>query len=318
MTATWARWRALWEGDDDPLPLVLVRVVLPLVFLWDFWQVHQLHLVIPLWGPGDAGGMGDPEHRTAVPLLYQWFAPTVATTRGAFWVLCASTMAVSLGLCLPLSSLATVLVYAQFAQVLPAADRGIDTFFRDVLLILAFSGASRRWGIDALLFGRRERIAAWPRRLLILQVVGLYFMAGVQKAGVAWWPWGGFSALFIVLQDMAVARHAFDWLQRYYPLTQLLTGATMAFELGACLVPYAYWSRHTRERPGWLRAQFNRLDIVPGWLLLGVGMHLGIAATMRLGVFPFAMLATYPAFFHGQEIRRVLGRLTVADARPWW
>ena len=310
MTGRWSRWwgdwRALWAGEESPLPMVIVRVILPLVFLWDFWQVHQLHLVVPLWGPGDAGGIGDPEHRTRVALLYQWFPATVATTRAAFYLLCASTLAVSLGLLLPLASIVTVLVYAQLAQVLPAGDRGIDMLFRNVLLILAFSGASRQWGLDALVFGRRARVGAWARRLLILQLVGLYFTAGIQKAGVAWWPWGGFSALYIVLQDMAVARHSFEWLQRFYPLTQLLTAVTMAFELGACLVPFAYWARHTRAEPGWLRAQMNRVGFVPWWLLLGVGMHLGIAATMRLGVFPFAMMALYPAFFTAEEIRRFL------------
>lgn len=308
LRAWWRAWRALWDGDDDPLPLVVVRVVLPLVFLWDFYEVWRMHLVVPFWGPGAAGGMGDPEGRTTVTELYRYFPATVQTTHAAFYVLCASTLCISLGLLLPVSCIVTVLVYAQFATVLSGADRGIDTMFRNVLCILAFSGASRAWGLDALLFGKRARIEAWPRRLLVLQVVVMYFMAGVQKAAVAWWPWGGFSALFIILQDLAVARHPFEWLRTYYPLTQLLTAVTMLFEWGAGLVPFAFWCRATRTRPGWLRAQLNRVGFVPWWLLLGVGMHLGIAGTMQLGIFPFAMMAMYPAFFTGLELRRMVGR----------
>ncbi len=148
----------------------------------------------------------------------------------------------------------------------------------------------------------------WEDVRAALQLVVMYWTAGIQKTAVAWWPWGGFSALYIVLQDMAVARLPFAWLKPLYPATQLLSAVTMAFEWLAVLVPLAHFFRWTRPRPGWLRAQFNRLDFVWWWLPLGVLMHLGIAATMQIGIFPWAMLAMVPAFFHPDEVARAFRR----------
>lgn len=303
LKGAWVLWRSWWDGQESSLPMVLVRIGLPLVFLFDLWEVWRMHLIIPLWGPGDAGGMGDPEHRKTVVELYRMFPATVGTTRIAFWVLVGSTLSISLGFLTPLACVVSVLLQTQFSLILSPADRGIDMMIRNVLLILAFSQAGRNYGIDALLFGRREIVATWPRRLLVLQIVVMYFMAGVQKAAVAWWPWGGFSALFIILQDMAIARFPFAWLRDLYPLTQLMSASTMVFEWGAGLVPLAAWYRWTRTRPGWLRAQFNRVGFIYWWIPFGLFMHIGIFATMHLGIFPSAMLSMYPAFFHADEIR---------------
>jgi hypothetical protein len=296
--------------------LSLIRILLPFVLLVDLFEVWRLHLVIPLWGPGDAGGMGNPAGQAVPPELYAWCGNTVGVARGAFTVLVAALACLTVGLFAQPAALVALLVYAQLALVLPGADRGIDMLIRNVLALFVFVPSGRTWGVDALLFGRLERAPAWPRRLLILQLVVLYFTAGIQKVAVAWWPWGGLSALYLVLQDPAVARIPFDWLEGLFPLTQLLTGVTMLFEWGAGLVPLVYFFRATRTRPGWLRAQANRLDPVRPWMLLGLGMHLGIAATMRLGIFPWTVLSLYPALLHPDELARAIRNLPVGRRRP--
>ncbi|GDX82179.1 hypothetical protein LBMAG42_39900 [Deltaproteobacteria bacterium] len=308
MKRLWFAWRALWAGDEHPRVMATVRIALSLVFLYDLLQVWRFHLVVPLWGPADAGGMGQPDRQRQVVELYQWFAADVHTARLAFGVLVVAVVCLAVGLFSQVAALVALLVYAQLARVLPEADRGIDLLIRNVLFLFVFVPSGRFAGLDAPIFGGLERIPAWSRRLLILQIVVMYFTAGIQKTAVAWWPWGGFSALYIVLQDMAVARVPFAWLRALYPATQLLTAATMLFEWLAVFVPLAHWFRWTRSRGGWLRAQFNRLDFVRWWLPLGVFMHLGIAATMQIGIFPWVMLALYPAFFHPDEIARAFRR----------
>lgn len=314
MTRAWRAWRALWAGTEPAGILSVIRVGIALVLLADLFEVWRLHLIIPLWGPGDAGGMGNPAQTDPPPELYAWFGNTIAVGRGAFFVLVGALLCLAVGFLAQPAALVAVLVYAQLALVLPGADRGIDMLIRNVLLILAFVPSGRSFGVDALLFGRLDRVPRWSRRLVILQLLVLYFTAGIQKAAVAWWPWGGFSALYVVLQDPAVARFPFDWLKALYPLTQLLTATTMVFELGAIAVPFVYWFRATRTRGGWLRAQCNRFPVVPLWLLLGLAMHLGIAVTMQLGIFPWTVLSLYPAFFHPHEVRRALRSLP--DGRP--
>ncbi len=304
----WAGWRALWAGEEHPCVMAALRILVAGVLLYDLAQVWRFHLIVPLWGPADAGGMGQPDRQAEVVELYRWFRADVHTPRLAFGALVLAVFCFGIGLFTQVAALVAVLVYAQFARILPEADRGIDLLLRNVLLIFAFVPAGRFWGVDARIFGGLGRIPAWSRRLLILQLVVMYWTAGIQKTAVAWWPWGGFSALYIVLQDMAVARIPFAWLRSLYPATQVLTALTMLFEWLAVFIPLAYWFRASRTRPGWLRAQFNRANVVPWWLAMGVALHLGIALTLHLGIFPWAMLGLYPAFFHPDEIRRWMQR----------
>jgi uncharacterized membrane protein YphA (DoxX/SURF4 family) len=295
----------LWDRREAPHSLAIVRIVLPLVWLTDLLQAWRLDLVTELWAPSAAGGFGNPLSREPPPWLYTLFPADADTTAVAFGVLVAAALCVSLGLFTRLSALTAILIAAQFSRTLPLADRAIDLLIRDVLLLLALSQAGGAWSVDSLIFGRRATIPAWPRHLLILQVAFMYFAAGIQKVALDWTPFGGFSALYIVLQDPAVARHPLGWVRSAYPLTQALTAGTMLFEYGAGLVPLFYWFRDTRTRGGRLRAWCNRLDARTGWLAGGVALHLGIAATMQLGIFPWAMLACYPAFFHPDEWRRL-------------
>lgn len=300
----WAWWRALWDGEEHPRVMAIVRVLLASWVLVDLVFVGQHHLVTPLWGPGDAGGMGDPVHRAEPVELYALFGGSVHVARWAYRALVGAVVCVGIGAFTQPMALVACLLSAQLARVLPDADRGIDMMIRNVLLLYTFVPAGRWWGVDAWLFGRLERIPAWSRRLLVLQLVVMYASAGVQKTAVAWWPWGGFSALYIVLQDPALARVPFAWLRPLYPLTQALSALTMLFEWLALVYPLSLWYRATRTRPGWLRAQFNRVGFRRAWLPMGLVMHLGIAATMQIGIFPWVMLSLYPAFFTPDEVER--------------
>ncbi len=299
----WATWRGLWRGVEAPTAMALVRILLASCLLYDLVLVGQHHLVTPLWGPLDAGGFGDALNRSEPVELAAWTGGTARGIRWAWRVLVVAVTCVAVGLFTRPMALLTVVLSAQFARILPDADRGIDMLIRNVFCIFVAFPSGRCWGLDAVLFGRCDTIPAWPRRLLVLQLAGVYFAAGVQKTAVAWWPWGDFSALYIVLQDPAVARVPLAGLARLYPLTQLATALTMLFEWGAWVVPLAAWYRSTRVRGGRLRAWFNRLDVRTVWVPMGVALHLGIAATLQIGIFPWAMLALYPAFFHPDELR---------------
>ena len=64
---------------------------------------------------------------------------------------------------------------------------------------------------------------------------------------------------------------------------------------------------------------FNRLPVRGVYVLVGIAFHLSLAVVLRLGIFPFAMLACFPAFFHPRELETGLARLRVGRvglARP--
>ncbi len=300
----WRTWVGIWSKEERPSVLAVVRILVAVVILADFATIHHLGLIEVLFTPQEIGGLPDVSDRNPVPELYRWFTATPAVAHGAWGAVMLSATCFGLGLLTPLSGAVLVLVYAQLAQVLPLGDRGIDMMLRNIVCILSFSACGRVWGLDAVLFGRRDVAPAWPRHLIVLQVAAMYFLAGIQKLALSWTPVGGYSALYLILQDPSIARHDFGWLRDVYPLTQLASLMTVCFEYTACLIPLVYWFRATRERPGRLRAWFNRVQPIRYWLSVGVLLHLGIAATMALGIFPWAMLALYPAFFHPEELRR--------------
>ncbi|MDP2315592.1 MAG: HTTM domain-containing protein [Pseudomonadota bacterium] len=315
VTRAWMGWAGVWARQESPRVLAVVRICVAMVLLYDFWKVWDLELVSTLWGVPEAGGFGDVLSRTPVPELYRWLPPTVATAYGAWAVMIVALACLAAGFLTPVVALVALLVSAQLAQVLPLGDRGIDLMMRNVLLLLALSGAGRTWSLDARLFrtgllarlfGARALVPAWPRYLLVVQLLVMYFSAGIQKTSVTWWPLGDYGALYLILQDPSIAAFRFAWLERIFPLTQLAAMATMVFELGAAPIALAWWFRDTRLRPGRLRALYNRLELHKLWMFIGVLLHVGIAASMNLGIFPYAMLALYPAFFHPDELPRRL------------
>ena len=179
---------------------------------------------------------------------------------------------------------------------------------RNALVVLALSPAGRAWSVDARIRTGRWRgdglpAPSWPRYLLVVQLLVLYFTAGVQKVSRSWLPMGDWSALYIAMRDPAFSKLPRSWVDATYVLTQLGTLTTWLWEWSAPLLLLAYHYRDTRTRPGRLRALCNRSDLLVLWVALGAIFHLGTDFALRLGIFPFACMSLYPAFFHHDELR---------------
>ncbi len=231
-----------------------------------------------------------------------------------FGLVVGLTVMLGLGLLTRLSALALVLVWTQLSLGLPASDRGIDMLIRNVVLLLAFSSAGRVWSLDALIRtgswrGDGKAVTAWPRYLLIIQLVILYFTAGIQKVASSWTPFGGWSALYIAMRDPAFAMGELAWLDDLYPATQLLTASTWVWEWVAPLLLLALYYRDTRGRSGRLRAVINRMSFRTAYLIIGAMFHIGTSLTLQLGIFPWAVLSLYPACFHPDELRQMINKI---------
>lgn len=303
------RWFVgLWDHREHPLSLALVRITVGLILLFDLLEAAWLGIVPVLWGPDTLGGLASNlMARDPIPELYAWFPESLMTAHGAFWVLVVALACFTAGLGTRFTGVIVVLLYAQLSRVLPLGDRGIDLMLRNVICILIFSRSHATLSLDAWLktrswWGSGEDIPAWPRHLLILQLVVMYFFAGIGKTAITWLPIGGYGALYIVLQDPHIARFDFAWLDAIYPVTQVSTFVTHTFEITAPLVLLAYHFR-VSEGTGRIRRFYERFSPHHIWIAIGVVLHLGIAVTMNLGIFPFAMLALYWAWFHPDELR---------------
>ena len=309
-------WVALWDRHEPPHVLAAIRILIGLILVIDLVPVYTLDLVETLYAPLGEGGLARIQARDTKPLLYQWMSMDASTAWWSWGLAIGSAAAFGLGLLTPASGIVFVLASANLSDIMPLSDRAIDTLLRNAVLILSLSSSHRVWSIDALLRwggwrGDSRPSPAWPRFLLIAQLFIMYGTAGMQKVGLAWTPVGDWSALYIVLRDPAFALVGVETLDRYFWLTQIATLMTWLWEWSTPLAGYALCCRTTRTRSGRLRAWLNAHGFWYKWVFVGVVFHVGIALTMRLGLFPWGTLALYPAFFPAQEWRCWLGRLPV-------
>ena len=310
------RWVAFWDRRESPLALVATRIALGLVVLFDLGVIGVYGLPPVLWGLVDGLSTVAP----STPWIYQVLPPSGAGPWILYGALVLTAGAFTAGFATRWAGLAFVVLYAQSDVINPLADRGIDRLIRIAILILSFSACSAMASVDARLRTGRWRgddqpAPAWPRYLLLGQLVLTYFCAGLGKGGTEWLPVGRWSALYVVLQDPIFAVIDFSWLRRPIPFffSQVSTAGTHLWELSAPLVLLAAWFRATPERDGRLRRLFTRVRARDLYVMVGVVFHLGLALTMRLGVFPFAMLSMFWVFFRPEEVAagvaRVRGRL---------
>jgi len=304
MRGLWAAWVELWDRREPATAQVLVRIGVGLCALFDLLQVRWLGLVQAVWAApplGMAYGGSDAHWAT------RWLGASAGTAELLWWAAVIAIAAFTIGLATRAAGLVFVLVYAQMAHLAPDSDRGIDITLRVAIGILVLSSCHARWSVDAWIRRRLGRpfpdlVPAWPRLLLFAQLIWIYFSGGHNKVGPEWGPIGHFSALANVMSDPAFSRFAPDWVPSVYPLTQIATASVMAFEWGAPLMIPLTWFHATADRPGRLRRICNRLRLRWAWLAIGVGFHLGIAVVMRLGIFPWGMLAIYPVLLHPGEL----------------
>lgn len=308
MTA-WSAWVAFWDRREPADSLAMIRIGVGLVVLWDFATVARLGLVRALWAPVEAGGIGPSTDAVPISVVYEWIGPSASGAWLLFGICCLCSLSLCIGLLTRVSALVLCLAWAQLAQLSPDADRGIDTLLRNALLVLGCSSAGATASLDARLrhgcWFRDVRLPAWPRYVLILQLVLLYFWAGIVKQSPPWTSIDGYSALYITLSQPHYATFDFSsrQLAAVYPLLQLATFMTVWFERLAATVPVLLWLRTTAARGGRVRGLINKLRLLEVWVVLGVMFHLGLAASVELGMFPWGCLALYPALCAPETLR---------------
>ncbi|MEN0065105.1 MAG: HTTM domain-containing protein [Myxococcota bacterium] len=308
-------WIDVWNRREVPTMLAAVRIGVGLTLFLDFVTVGAMDLVVPLMASEEAGGFAQSNATWS-----RWYAQILGTGQGPAWGLylglVLSSFLMTIGAATRISTLVLLLLSAQWALTLPPADRAIDTLLRNALAILVFSEAGRTWSVDARLrtgslWGDGAEVPAWPRYLLVVQLVIVYFTAGVSKYAQHWWPWGDYAGLWIILHDWSYTAVPAAWLEATRPvsywMTQFGTFTTMAFQWTYPIVLLHYFP--PRGEAGWFRARFERHSMHLAWIATGAAFHVGIGLTMSLGIFPWGTLALYPAYFHPDEIQGLVARV---------
>ena len=271
----WQRWARLSTRPMDTRPLALVRIAVALVLLGDIAHLVGLGVADDVFRTYADGGLSAFKGGN-----YMLTPLGPGAGMGALAVLVVALVCVATGIGTRPAILVAVLAYAQLGALYPPGDRAIDRFLRSVLLLLLFSGCHTRWSLGQRLRATAPMLQcpAWPADMLRVLLVSIYLNSGIVKAAsMLWLPGSEVPVLYTILADPTAGRldHV-AWKGVHLPFSVGAT-FTLLLELSAPLL------------------LFPRL--APWWGLGGVMLHLGIAATMGLGIFPWGMLAAYPVLF---------------------
>ena len=328
-----SRLRALWEeivrfwGEREPgTAMALVRIGVALCILYDLLYIWHLDLVVPLFTAEEYGGWSHVLARTSWPMWVEWFGATELSGRALHAGMTLSSLALLLGFRTRTAAFVLLALWTQWTSFLPTGDRGIDQQLRNILVLMSLGHFGSTLSVDALArtghWIDNTPVPVWPRRLVIGTMILMYTSAGYLKGGITWWPMGGFSALYFALQDPSVAAFDFSWTRRqpWFFFTQVGTATTILYQCTYPLVLLLFYWRRYPHRAGRIGRLANRYHVERLWLLIGGVFHVILGFTMNLGIFPWAMLALYPAWFPSEEwhrwARRLLGRGPVPPSSP--
>ncbi|MCH9681349.1 MAG: HTTM domain-containing protein [Deltaproteobacteria bacterium] len=310
----WLRWVDRIGRRESGEALALFRIGSGAAVVASVLSVVMAGLVRPIWIDAAHGGI--------LPLTGGWLVQALGgATPSVVWGLVVVTLLAGVTLTLGIAGRVSALVAAQGMLALTSLDTDTRCSYDPLLvnslwlLVLADSTATlsvqcrRRHGrwMDARL------VAAWPRYLIIVQLVVLYTATGLHKISLSWTPGGGFSALYYILQQPSWQHGDMTWLAHVYPVTQVGTAVTWIWELTWPLVLLALYVRSTAERGGRARRWFDRLRLRTVYAVIGLGIHLTIPLVMVVGPFSLVTLAYYPCLFRAEELR-AMGR---GCARRW-
>ena len=315
----WSRLVLLLSTQEGAASMALFRVFTGLTLVLN---------VVSLWGGGTLRLLTDaqyggyrslaPDHWLAVAL--GGATPSSALLLSGLSLLGGALMVVGLGgrFGVLIAWQATMALFSLNAD----ASGGHDRVLTNALFLLLLSPSTRTLSLDCRIrrgqwHDAAARISAWPRWVGIYQLLLIYGTTGIQKLGAEWLPMGDLLALYYSFFlpswqrfDLAfIAGRPFIW------LTQASTALTWLFETGSPLLLGWFYLRWTQDRGGRLRRWLLRFDLRRLYALVGLGLHLGIWATMNVGPFSPAMLAWYFCLWRPDEIEAAPARWGIRARR---
>ncbi len=280
--------------DEVPFGLAIVRILLPLVLMFD---------MVPRWFHARELYSLD---GAAAPLAINYGVPDMLPTpSGAVAVAMASVLLLtlitsSIGWCSRLSlALATTLyTYLTLMDCLGTMTK-YTVIASHGLLLLTLSDCGSLWSIDALMRRRREhgsvlklptvpdhvKSSVWPRRLIQLLIGIVYLGAAFTKMHTP----AFFSSDQMrqwMLTNVNSANPIGEWFS-FYPGTLVVSAyVTIIWEVLFVFLAWRGWGRF--------------------WMLaLGVTFHAGTSALLGLHMFPLVCCSLYFAFLTQDDAQRI-------------
>ncbi|MEM7156901.1 MAG: HTTM domain-containing protein [Myxococcota bacterium] len=295
LAGVWRAWVQLMSTRERGTSLARFRIAVGVVILYSLLSMVLGDMVEVMWVDAEYGGLipTDTSHWLVATLGGR--TPTVA------WTLVGSGLALATAMVLGLGGritvFATLQVYYALATAGSTLTGGYDTLITNALWLLVFADTTATLSLDCRLRTKRWRsdrlVMAWPRYLVIAQLIVVYGCTGLYKLSPVWTPGGDLSALYWVFQEPTWRRFDMSFTADVFWATQFMTGVTWWWEVLAPLMFLVYWFRYTADRGGRLRGWVNRYDLRKPWAAIGVSLHLGILVLLNVGPFSPISLAYY-------------------------
>lgn len=306
MRQAWRSWHKLLSGRERATTLAVFRVLVSAIVIGSLLSAASAGVIELMWVDASRGGMLSLGPGNWLVRLLGGPTPRVVWSLFGVGLVSAAFSLVGLGGRWAL--LLALQAYLGLISLNSTASGGYDNLITNALWLLCLSGCNASLSVDAWRKHGRvvsdALIAAWPRYVLILQLIVMYTATGLQKVSLSWTPMGGYTALYYVLHDPTWLRS--EGAASDIPLLflRLGTAVTWHWEQLTILLLLVYYFRATRGRPGRLRAAFNRWDLRLPWALLGVALHVGILMLIDVGPFSYISLAYYVNLFTPDELER--------------
>jgi hypothetical protein len=295
MKRWWAALVDLTSIREPGTSLARFRIAVGLIIVYALLSMIAAGLVDVMWVDAAYGGLQTLSTRHWLVGLMGGRTPTAAWTLVGGGLVLASLLVVGLGG--RLTALLTLQAYYALTSAHGTLAGGYDTLITNALWLLVLAESTATLSLDCRRRTGRwtsdRPVPAWPRYLVIMQLLVVYGATGLHKLSPVWTPGGDYSALYWVFQEPTWRRFDMDWTASVFPITQLGTAVTWWWEVLAPLMLVVYWARYTAERGGRVRRLLNRFDLRKPWAAVGVGLHLGILVLLNVGPFSPISLAYY-------------------------
>jgi hypothetical protein len=305
--------------------IALFRILLATVTLLSLWLLRNDEVFRAIWYSQEHGGI---VKLGSNHWLFRTLGGVSPRSVDTAYHLCSVGAALSLvGFGGSVSVLLCQQCYVALRSLNENASGGYDSLITVGLLLLAFGRPTRTLSLDCRLLRASWTtgllVPAWPRALLVFQLLLMYTLTGIQKVGHAWTPFGGYTAMHYVLNDPTWLRAdlgAAPWSLAI--LGRIATAVTWHWEQLSCLLLFHWYYRYgNRSSNNIVGKVFRRWDIRKPWALTGVVMHVGILALLDVGPFSLVSLAYYVCLCSPstanhllQRIKLYLGRATRTPA----
>ncbi len=281
------RWNQFFFAPVPLLPAALFRIFLSVTML----IMYSIRFVDWRFYFTDHGFVRGVDAADVLPEFFRpsfsWYPVSEGAVVGCQILFLVAIFLLMLGVGARLMALVAFVLHLAFMQRNFSIVYGADIVVTFLLFSLIFINSGRRLSVlsRSRTLGRvpseiDEIVSTMGVRLLQIQMCIIYGYTGLEKLkGPSWWDG---TAVWAVLGNQQIAMFDATWLRHAPILIMAMTFVTVLWEI---YFPVLIWLKPFRR---WV-------------LLLGLLLHIGIAATVGLVFFSLVMVSTYFVFMD-----------------PWW